>query len=335
MAGQESITFKSFVVDEHEGRFRGHIQTKTLNDLPEHDLLIKVHYSALNYKDALSASGNKGVTKSYPHTPGIDAVGTVIRSESEEFQKNDIVTVTGYDFGMNTSGGFSQYIQIPSDWAIKLPAALSMKASMTLGTAGLTAGMSILKLLDHVKPSDGEVVVSGATGGVGSLSVAILAKLGFTVCAISGKKEDHNFLLNLGAGEVIDRETFAQENTRPMLKSRFAGGIDTVGGSVLENMIKSTNAMGAITCCGNVASPKLNLTVFPFILRGIALIGIDSQNLPLAHRKTVWDKLASDWHLEDLNELSKEISLNELDEHIQRMLEGKIKGRTILNLDSE
>ena len=334
MSESEKLSFNSFVVDEDNGQFSGRVKTLSLEDLPAHDLLIKVRYSAINYKDALSASGNKGVTRSYPHTPGIDAVGEVVSSQSNTFKKGDIVTVTGYDFGMNTHGGFGQYICVPSDWAIKLPETLSIKESMVLGTAGITAGMSVMKLLAHVKPTDGEVVVSGATGGVGSISVAILAKLGFTVVAISGKKDDHDFLFNLGASEVIDRQSFGEANTRPMLKSRFAGGIDTVGGSVLDNMIKSTQAMGAITCCGNAASPNLNLTVFPFILRGISLIGIDSQNLPLDLRKTVWDKLATDWKLDNLDALSQEITLNELSDTIKRMLDGKIKGRHLLNLQS-
>lgn len=332
----KDIEFNRYVVQEINGNFEDAVKTQTLDDLPTHDCLVQVFYSALNYKDALSASGNKGVTKQYPHTPGIDAVGKIISCESGLFNEGDIVTITGYDFGMNTAGGFSQYVRVPSEWLIKLPEPLSMQESMILGTGGLTAGMSVMKLIEHVKPSDGEVVVSGATGGVGSLSVAILTKLGYTVCAISGKKDDHDFLAQLGASEVIDRQDFAEANTRrPMLKSRFAGGIDTVGGSILDNMIKSTQALGAITCCGNVASPKLDLTVFPFILRGISLIGIDSQNAPLEFRKTIWNKLANDWRVDHLASIAKTITLNELSEHIQLILDGKIKGRVILDLLAE
>jgi len=233
--------------------------------LPENDLLIRVRYSSLNYKDALSASGNKGITKNYPHTPGIDAVGTVVSSDTKKFRESEKVIVTSYDLGMNTSGGFGQYIRVPSDWAVKLPEEFSMKESMIIGTAGLTAGMSVFRLTEHIKPEHGKVVVSGATGGVGSLSVAILAKLGFNVSAISGKEKDHDFLLKLGAGEVIARKDFEQENTRPMMKGCFAGGIDTVGGSILDNIIKSTQPMGMVTCCGNVAFSKTqshNISVY-------------------------------------------------------------------------
>jgi putative YhdH/YhfP family quinone oxidoreductase len=215
---------------------------------------------------------------------------------------------------------------------VKLPEKLSMKESMILGTAGLTAGMSVFRLTEYIKPEHGKVVVSGATGGVGSLSINILAKLGFVVSAISGKKEEHDFLYKLGASEIISRKDFEQENTRPMMKGCFAGGIDTVGGRILDNIIKSIQPMGVVTCCGNVASPKLNLTVFPFILRGVSLIGIDSQNYPMAYREVVWHKLANEWKPENLMGLYTEISLNELSKNIDLMLDGKLKGRTILDL---
>jgi putative YhdH/YhfP family quinone oxidoreductase len=296
----EQITFKSLVIEELNDRFSRTVKTRSVSDLPKNDLLIRVQYSSLNYKDALSASGNKGVTSTYPHTPGIDAVGSVVRSDNEKFREGDEVIVTSYDLGMNTSGGFGQYISVPAAWAVKLPDELSMKESMIIGTAGLTAGMSVLRLTEHIKPDDGKVVVSGATGGVGALSVAILAKLGFKISAISGKQTEHDFLLGLGASEVIARKDFEQENQRPMVKGEYAGGIDTVGGSILDNMIKSTQPMGVVTCCGMVASPKLNLTVFPFILRGVSLIGIDSQNYPMAYREVVWNKLAKDWKPDNL-----------------------------------
>lgn len=328
----ESIEFKALVVEDNEGSFARSIKTRSVKDLPENDLLIRVRYSSLNYKDALSAIGNKGVTKKYPHTPGIDAVGTIVSSDTQKFRENENVIVTSYDLGMNTAGGFGQYIRVPSDWAIALPEAMSMKESMIIGTAGLTAGMSVLRLTEHIKPEDGKVVVSGATGGVGSLSVAILSKLGFRVSAISGKEQDRDFLLNLGAFEVIARKDFEQENSSPIMKGAFAGGIDTVGGTILDNIIKSTQAMGVVTCCGNVASPKLNLTVFPFILRGVSLIGIDSQNYSMAHREAVWNKLAKEWKPDNLMEFCTKISFDELSGNIDLMLDGKTKGRIVLDL---
>ena len=330
----EQITFKCLMIEEMNDRFSRTVVTRSVSDLPKNDLLIRVHYSSLNYKDALSASGNKGVTRTYPHTPGIDAVGSVVHSDNQKFREGDEVIVTSYDLGMNTSGGFGQYISVPAAWAVKLPDDLSMKESMIIGTAGLTAGMSILRLTEHIKPEDGKVLVSGATGGVGALSVAILAKLGFEVSAISGKATESDFLRRLGASEVIARKDFEQENKRPMVKGEYAGGIDTVGGSILENMIKSIQPMGVVTCCGNVASPKLNLTVFPFILRGVSLIGIDSQNYPMAYREAVWNKLAKDWKPDNLMDVYKEISLNELSDHIDLMLDGKLKGRTIVDMDA-
>jgi putative YhdH/YhfP family quinone oxidoreductase len=329
----EQIAFKAFVVEEKEGTFIRSIKSKLISDLPEGDLLIKVHYSSLNYKDALSASGNKGVTRKYPHTPGIDAVGTVVSSKTDLFKVDDQVIVTSYDLGMNTNGGFGQYISVPQDWAVKLPENLSMKEAMILGTAGLTAGMSVLRLVETVKPEDGEIVVSGATGGVGALSVSILKKLGYRVAAITGKDSEHDYLRNLGAATIISRTDFESLDKKPLLKPAFAGGIDTVGGVILENIIKSTNPMGVVTCCGNVASPKLDLTVFPFILRGISLIGIDSQNYPLADREQVWNKLAKDWKPENLADVATEINLSELSEKIDLMLVGKLKGRTIVNLE--
>ena len=330
----EQITFKCLMIEEMNDRFSRTVVTRSVSDLPKNDLLIRVHYSSLNYKDALSASGNKGVTRTYPHTPGIDAVGSVVHSDNKKFREGDEVIVTSYDLGMNTAGGFGQYISVPEAWAVKLPDKLSMKESMIIGTAGLTAGMSIFRLTEHIKPEDGKVLVSGATGGVGALSVALLAKLGFEVSAISGKATESDFLRRLGASEVIARKDFEQENKRPMVKGEYAGGIDTVGGSILENMIKSIQPMGVVTCCGNVASPKLNLTVFPFILRGVSLIGIDSQNYPMAYREVVWNKLAKDWKPDNLMDVYKEISLDELSDHIDLMLDGKLKGRTIIDMQA-
>jgi len=322
------------MIEELNDRFSRTVITRSVSDLPKNDLLIRVHYSSLNYKDALSASGNKGVTRTYPHTPGIDAVGSVVHSDNKKFREGDEVIVTSYDLGMNTSGGFGQYISVPAAWAVKLPDDLSMKESMVIGTAGLTAGMSVFRLTEHIKPEDGKVLVSGATGGVGALSVAILAKLGFEVSAISGKTTEFDFLRRLGASEMIARKDFEQENKRPMIKGDYAGGIDTVGGSILDNMIKSIQPMGVVTCCGMVASPKLNLTVFPFILRGVSLIGIDSQNYPMAYREVVWNKLAKDWKPDNLMDVYKEISLDELSDHIDLMLDGKLKGRTIVDMDA-
>ncbi len=325
-------TFKAFRVEEENEKFVSAVKEMPFEQLEQGELLIKVHYSSLNYKDALSANGNKGVTRNYPHTPGIDAVGTVISSKSEQFNINDKVIATSYDLGMNTNGGFAEYVKVPENWVVKLPANLSMKEAMIFGTAGLTAGMSVLRLIETVKPTDGTIVVSGATGGVGSVSVQILNKLGYKVAAITGKEAEKQYLLDLGVSEVILRKDFEELQNKPLLKPQFAGGIDTVGGVILENILKTTNPLGVVTACGNAASIKLELTVFPFILRGVSLIGIDSQNYPMHYRTQVWNKLADAWKPENLEANCTTISLDELSEKLNLMLEGKLKGRTVLKL---
>lgn len=325
-------TFKAFRVEEANGSYISTIKEIEMGSLEEGQIRVKVHYSSLNYKDALSASGNKGVTRNFPHTPGIDAVGTIEATNSDKFQEGEAVIVTSYDLGMNTDGGFAEYIQVPSDWAVKLPEGMSMQEAMIYGTAGLTAGMSVLRLTEFVKPEDGKIAVSGATGGVGALSVALLKKLGYEVSAITGKASEEAYLKQLGASEIILRSDFEDQGTKPMLKTQFAGAVDTVGGVILENIIKSTIAMGTVTCCGNVASPKLDLTVFPFILRGVSLIGIDSQNYPMPYRTKVWDLLAGEWKPDVLMQAYEEITLEALQGKIDLMLQGKLKGRTIVKL---
>ncbi|WP_117884325.1 YhdH/YhfP family quinone oxidoreductase [Aureibaculum luteum] len=325
--------YKAFRVEEKDGNYISSIKEIPFTPLQKGELLIKVHYSSLNYKDALSSIGNKGVTRNYPHTPGVDAAGTIVSSESNKFKVSDQVIVTSYDLGMNTDGGFAQYVKVPEVWVVKLPKNLTLKEAMTIGTAGLTAGMSVLRLSEIVKPEDGPIIVSGASGGVGSLSISILNKLGYKTVAITGKESEIEFLKKLGADEIVLRKDFETMDKKPILKSSFAGGIDTVGGVILENIIKSTHPMGVVTCCGNVASPKLDLTVFPFILRGVTLIGIDSQNYPMTYREKVWNKLSKEWKNDRLTEAADEISLNELNEKIALMLKGKLKGRTVVTLD--
>lgn len=329
---QSDSTYKAFRIEEVDGNFQSSIKKMDFKALNDNEVFVKVHYSSLNYKDALSASGNKGVTRNYPHTPGIDAVGIIEKSNSDLFNIGDKVIVTSYDLGMNTNGGFAEYIQVPSDWVVRLPENMIMKEAMIFGTAGLTAGISILRLTELIKPNDGNIAVSGATGGVGALSVSILSSLGYSVIAITGKATEIDYLKTLGAKDVLLRNDIENFDKKPLLKPLFAGAIDTVGGVILENIIKSTNSVGVVTCCGNVASPKINLTVFPFILRGVSLIGIDSQNYPMKYRETVWNKLAKEWKPEQLDYTCNEIKLEEVQSKIDLMLEGKLKGRTILAL---
>ena len=330
----EDRKFKAMVVEEiADGQFVRRIADKAIDSLPAGNVLINVKYSSLNYKDALSATGNKGVTRRYPHTPGIDAAGLVVESEDPEFKPGDAVIVTSYDLGMNTSGGFGQYIRVPGAWVVPLPGNLTLQESMVYGTAGFTAGLSIFKLqANGVTPEQGAVLVTGATGGVGSLAVAILAQAGYQVSAVSGKADGQQFLQDLGAQEIISREDACDTSSRPLLKGRWAGVIDTVGGDILATALKATNPHGTVTCCGNVASPTLNTTVFPFILRGVSLLGIDSQNCPMTIRRRIWQKLAGDWKLEHLERVATEISLDALETHIGLILQGGQKGRVVVRL---
>jgi acrylyl-CoA reductase (NADPH) len=328
-------TFTALIVEETpDNQFVRNIKGKTISDLPDGDVLVRVSYSSLNYKDALSATGNRGVTRKYPHTPGIDAAGTVVDSRSKAFQTGDSVIVTSYDLGMNTSGGFGQYIRVPAEWVVQLPQDLTLKESMIYGTAGFTAGMSIFSLTHSVKPGDGEVLVTGATGGVGSISTAILNKLGYEVVAVSGKADAAGFLRDLGVKRIVTREEVSDKSQRPLLKGSWAGVVDTVGGNILATAIRSTHPGAAVTTCGMVASPDLPLTVFPFILRGVKLLGINSQSCPMQHRQEVWNLLSTDWKITQLESIGHEISLQELNPMIDTILKGGIKGRTVIKLET-
>lgn len=328
-------SFKALLVEEHEPKkFSRRIVERGIDELPEGDLLIRVRYSSLNFKDALSSIGNKGVTRKFPHTPGIDAAGEVVSCSDDRFQPGDQVLVTGFDLGMNTPGGFGQYVRVPSHWAIPLPAGLTARDAMALGTAGLTAGLSVLALADAgIAPRDGEVLVTGATGGVGSLATEILARAGYRVVASTGKTSEHAFLQDLGAAEVIDRQAVTEHADRPMLAERWAGVVDCVGGETLAAAIKATRYGGVVTCCGLVGSPELPVNVFPFILRGVSLFGIDSAQCPMDRRQRVWSNLAGPWKPEQGITQAEVCPLEELDEKIHLMLKGELRGRTIVALD--
>jgi len=330
----DSTSFSALVIREiADGTFSKSVEHKQIHDLPAGEVLVKVDYSSLNYKDALSASGNRGVTKKYPHTPGIDAAGTVVQSDTEAFSSGDKVIVSGYDFGMNTAGGFARYIRVPSDWVMLKPQQLSAKTSMQIGTAGFTAAQSVLAMQDMgVRPDHGPVLVTGSTGGVGSVAVALLKGSGYTVVAATGKEEEHPWLRKLGADDFISREQAAIGADRMLLRERWAGVIDTVGGPILATAIKSTKYDGTITCCGNAASGTLPLNVYPFILRGVKLVGIDSAQCPMNRRKEIWQKLATHWDMHFLDSMSSIIKLTELGEVIDLMLQGKIRGRTVIDL---
>ncbi|GIZ11857.1 YhdH/YhfP family quinone oxidoreductase [Pseudomonas sp. NCCP-436] len=326
--------FKALLVSEDaDGGFHQEVVGRHLEQLPAGDLLVRVHYSSLNYKDALSASGNRGVTRNYPHTPGIDAAGVVEASSVAEFAVGDEVIVTGYDLGMNTAGGFGQYIRVPSSWAIKRPRGLSLRESMMLGTAGLTAALCVDKLEQAgATPEAGTVLVTGATGGVGCIAVMLLKRLGYRVAAATGKSEQEDFLRGLGADEIVSREALQHGRERPLLKEQWAAAVDTVGGEILFNVIKSLQRGGSVACCGLTAGVGFQASVLPFILRGVNLLGVDSVELPLVVKASMWDKLSLQWKL-DLSVLCQEIGLAELPGAIERILAGGMVGRILVRLD--
>ena len=307
---------------------------KNIDELPDGDLLIKVSYSSLNYKDAMSASGMPGVTRNYPHTPGIDAVGEVDTSSNNNFKEGDKVIVTGYDLGMNTAGGFGQYIRVPAEWATLLPNGLSENESMSLGTAGLTAGLSV-HALETYRGNQGfegtKSIVTGATGGVGSIALMLLSKLNSEVTAVTGKKEQTEFLTGLGASEIILREDLQEVARKPIGKSIWDLGVDVVSGDVLTMLLTSLTPGGAVACSGLVGGPSFESSIFPFILRGNALLGIDSVEIPLEQKSQIWERFSSDWEL-DLAGLTKEVSLDGLEKEIQTILQGGQVGRIVVNL---
>lgn len=327
----DSIEYRAWVVSEQDGQFVGNEQLCQTADLPEHDVLIRVSHSSLNYKDALSASGNKGVTRSFPHTPGIDAVGEVIESGEGGPNVGSTVIVTGYDLGMNTPGGFGEYIRVPAAWCATMPAGWRSDTAMIYGTAGLTAGLCVSKLLmAGARPADGKVAVTGASGAVGSVAVELLSGLGFEVVAISGKAAHRETLESLGAKEVVGRDVLAAEK-KPLLKPVFAHGIDTVGGSPLAELLKQIQPGGSVSCCGLVAGPQLETTVLPFILRGVNLLGVDSVEIPLADKQAVWEKLAGEWACKETESQSQRIGRSGLASALAAFLKGESAGKIVLD----
>ena len=327
--------FRALVVKKNDDKtFTREVTERKINDLPEGEVLIRVRYSSLNFKDGLSCIGNPGVTRNYPHTPGIDASGEVAESSDSRFKEGDFVIVSGYNLGMDTSGGFGQYIRVPADWIEPLPEGLTVKEAAIYGVAGFTAALSVDALQKHgIVPEDGEVVVTGSTGGVGSVSVALLSHLGYNVVASTGKKEEREFLSGIGASQIISREEVNDESNKPLLSERWGGAIDSVGGNTLATLLKAVKRGGAIAATGLVASSELSTTVFPFILRGVSLLGSDSGYTPKKLRREIWKKLAGDWKLAKLQKLTIDCTLDQLDPEIDKILAGGQRGRVVVDLE--
>ncbi len=321
-----------WVTKTDQGAFVCQIAERNIDQLPEGDVLVRVQYSSLNYKDMLCTEGHPAVTRNFPHQPGIDAAGVVEHSSDDRFKIGDEVIVSGYDLGMNTAGGLGQYIRVPASWVIAMPAGLNAREAMSYGTAGFTSALCIDKLIQmSAGPDDGPVAVTGATGGVGVFSIALLSKLGFSVAAATGKPETAAMLKSLGADEVFPRQELL-ELTKLLEAPRFAHAVDALGGEYLANLLKVINYGGSIACCGLAASPDLPATVMPFIIRNVNLLGVDCVEQPLANKEANWKKLGGDWHLANLDELVEEITLEQVPEYLQRLKQGTVVGRYLVNM---
>ena len=324
--------FSAFQVSKDEdGTFTRDVVERNTSDLPEGDVLVRVAFSSLNYKDALSATGNPGVTRNFPHTPGIDAAGIVESSNAISIEVGQEVIVIGFDLGMNTAGGYGEYISVPAGWVSPLPNGLSLREAMILGTAGFTAALCVHKLESVGMTSDGgPVLVTGATGGVGSVAVRLLSQAGYETHAVTGKPSQHEFLRRLGAIEIHDRSEFVDASSRPLLRETWGGVVDTVGGAILFNSIKALKYGQSAAACGLVSSPMIPASVFPFILRHVNLLGIDSVELPLAQKNVIWQKLSSDWKFDNLENFVTPLTLGSLSGAIDRILAGEMVGRGLV-----
>ncbi|WP_141992943.1 MULTISPECIES: acryloyl-CoA reductase [Bacillaceae] len=326
--------FDALVVNKQDDQFTVNIQQLSLDDLPQGEVLIRVHYSGVNYKDSLAAIPNGNIVSSYPIVPGIDMAGVVVSSEDSRFKEGDEVIATSYGIGVSQSGGYSQFARVPAEWIVPLPDGLTMKEAMIIGTAGFTAALSVLRLEENnLTPEQGSVLVTGATGGVGSFAVSILSKLGYSVEASTGKDSEHGYLKEIGAATIVSREDVYDGKLRALGKQKWSGAVDPVGGEPLASVLSQIKYGGAVAVSGLTAGTSLPATVFPFILRGVNLLGIDSVNCPMDTRLKVWHRLATDFKLEKLEQLiQQEITLEELPDVLPTLLKGEARGRTIVKL---
>ncbi|MDN4491943.1 NADPH:quinone oxidoreductase family protein [Ureibacillus aquaedulcis] len=327
-------SFDALVVNKKEEQFSVDIQKLTVEDLPAGEVLIRVQYSGVNYKDSLAAIPNGNIVKSYPFVPGIDLAGVVVASEDPRFKEGDEVIATSYEIGVSHFGGYSEYARIPAQWIVPLPKGLSLKEAMTIGTAGFTAALSVLRLEENgVKPEKGKVLVAGATGGVGSFAVSILSKLGFEVEASTGKESESGYLKKLGAATIVPREEIYDGKIRALGKQKWAAAVDPVGGEPLASLLSQVQYGGSVAVSGLTAGTNVPTTVFPFILRGVNLLGIDSVYCDMETRLKVWERLATDFKPADLEEvIQQEVTLKELPEVLPTLLKGQARGRILVKL---
>ncbi len=329
-----SQSFRAFVVNKINEEFTAGLRDLHIDDLPTGDVLVKVAYSSVNYKDGLASIPDGRVVRNYPLILGVDLAGTVVESSDERFKAGDEVIATSYEIGVSHHGGFSEYARLKADWIVPLPQGLTLKEAMALGTAGFTAALAIHQLEKNgLKPEQGPVLVTGATGGVGSIAISIFSKLGYAVAASSGKESEYEYLRSLGASTILSREETSAESSRPLEKERWSGCVDAVGGSTLAYLLRSTRYAGSVAACGNTAGANFSTSVFPFILRAVNLLGIDSVNCPMHTRVQLWQQLASEYKPDALLEsIGQEVSLDGLPQVLSTILKGGVRGRTLVKI---
>ena len=323
------MDYKAYLVEENEGSFSGSIQNIPKPPLDLGKVIIKVNYSSLNYKDALAATGVRGIAKSYPFVPGIDLAGEILESSSSEFDIGDKVLATGYKIGMSEFGGFGEIVHLPLEWILKMPTNLTFEKAMSYGTAGITAAACVKKIVDARIEKKLPILVSGSTGGVGSVAVGVLSLLGYEVHAITSKVDEEKFLLKMGASKVLLKDDFMKEPTKPLDKGLYGGAVDVVGGDMLAKIISMISNHGVVSCCGNVGGAMFSSSVFPFILRGVQLSGIDSAESSLSLKKELWNLLANDWSI-NLQNQTRVIKIDAIDDEITRILNGDQIGRVVI-----
>lgn len=323
--------FSAYRILEENGQSAGRFVELSLNDLDPGEVVIRAHYSSVNYKDALAATGAGKVIRRFPCVGGVDVAGVVESSRDARFQVGDAVLVTGYGMGVDHDGGFAEYVRVPADWVVPLPQGLTSFEAMALGTAGFTAALAIHRLeQNELRPENGKVIVTGATGGVGSLAIQMLAQLGYHVVALTGKDSEQDYLKRLGASEILLRSAIELNSTRPLEKAQWAGALDAVGGATLAWLTRTMQQDGAIASFGNAGGAELHTTVFPFILRGVKLLGVDSAATAMPLRKMIWQRLASDLRPLHLADATQCVAFSELSQVFLPMLQGKSRGRSVV-----
>ncbi|MDX8044367.1 acryloyl-CoA reductase [Gracilibacillus sp. S3-1-1] len=329
-----SETFQALVVNKQEDTFSVETKELNVNQLPEGEVLIQVHYSGINYKDSLATIPNGNIVRNYPMVPGIDLAGVVVSSDDPNFQEGDQVIATSYEIGVSHFGGYSEYARIPSKWVVPLPEGLTLREAMIIGTAGFTAALSVQRLEENnLTPNNGKVLVTGATGGVGSFAVAILSALGYQVEASTGKESSHEYLRQLGADSIVSRDEVYDGKVHALGKQKWAAAVDPVGGAPLASLMSQIGYGGSVAVSGLTGGNEVPTTVYPFIIRGVNLLGIDSVYCPMETRLKTWQRLATDFKLADFEAfVSQEITLEQLPSVLPTLLQGQVTGRTLVKL---